>query len=67
MDLMQPGNLELSLLDITGRVVFHFNLGYHTEGEFVKSLSLAELASGMYFIQIKHNEKIITEELRIKK
>lgn len=57
------GRVRLLVADLGGKVVRQLEYG-HTGGKFLKNISLADLADGVYFLQIRignrlYNQKII--------
>jgi hypothetical protein len=56
LTLNQPTDIDIELVDVTGRVVKHLFNG-KTDNEFTKRFSTASLAAGMYFLRTTANGK----------
>ncbi len=63
MDLQQNSSVQLEVLNMMGKQVFHKNLGNMASGTQRTALSLEGLASGMYFVRITVKGKILSKKL----
>ncbi len=55
-------NVQLSIVDLTGKIVLTGNV---EAGEQSTEIALPELPTGVYLLNLKHNNGIITERLLI--
>jgi hypothetical protein len=53
LNMLQSGNAEISLLDVTGKVISNINKGFYSEGEHNIEVNTQELNSGVYFVKMK--------------
>jgi hypothetical protein len=65
-DVIKPSNIEIKLLDLSGREVLEIYNDFVTEEKFVKTVSTSFLSSGVYFLHIlingnTHVEKVVLE------
>jgi Secretion system C-terminal sorting domain len=49
---IEKGTVELSVIDVLGRVVFQKNMSV-TEGDYSEKINVSNLANGTYFVQLK--------------
>ena len=59
------GNIQISLIDITGKRVAELYHKNYTSNSFEEDLSLPELKNGVYFMQIELGEESLTRKLLI--
>lgn len=61
--LQKSTEMEISVVDVTGRTVYYFSNKKNFVGENKFTLYLSELRNGIYFCKIKSNENIQTIKL----
>jgi len=61
----KAGNIQISLIDITGKRVAELYHRNYTSNSFEEDLSLPELKNGVYFMQIELGEESLTRKLLI--
>jgi len=54
---MHTGEAEFSILDLTGRILFHSTINIDEDGNFQNSYSVDQLAQGFYFAQVEQNSQ----------
>jgi subtilisin family serine protease len=65
-ELSERANLELRVMDMTGKLVYQVNSS-NDEGMNITLLSTNELASGMYFITLIANEQVVTKRFAVQR
>ncbi len=65
--LQNPGAVELSIFDISGRQILVLFNGIVAKGKHIISLNCAKIPAGIYFIRIKTNDADATHPLLIVK
>lgn len=63
--LQKAANLHVSMVDMQGRTVFSKDFDRVT-GEFQTSIALRGLAEGIYLVQIRVEDSLVTRKLRVK-
>ncbi|MCC5929332.1 MAG: T9SS type A sorting domain-containing protein [Cyclobacteriaceae bacterium] len=61
MPMHEAGKVQLSILDLTGKLLLHDEL-YYPSG-FMRSLDVGLLRSGMYTIRLKINDEVIMKRI----
>ena len=61
-ELHKSSTVELKVFDISGRLIRNYNLGTKNAGEQKEDLSLIDLPSGAYILQVLSNEKTRTKK-----
>jgi rhamnogalacturonan endolyase len=52
INLSESSNVKISVIDITGKLLYQQDLGYHSAGTFSQPLSFDNLRSGTYLLQV---------------
>jgi hypothetical protein len=65
LDFASPRNVNIELLDLTGRVVYNYNAGIISDKQI--SLNLNEFSKGIYLVKIISGEKVTTKKIIIDK
>lgn len=63
--LKENAEVDMSLLDATGRVIRQLDAGRKTQGEYRKTIHTYELSQGVYLVRIAVNDKIVSRKLFI--
>ena len=61
--LLTSGNLTITLVDLEGKELVEIHNAQTEAGEFTKTFSMSKFPKGVYFIKIKHNGNIKTEQI----
>ncbi|MEO0092021.1 MAG: T9SS type A sorting domain-containing protein [candidate division WOR-3 bacterium] len=61
--LTKPTNINIDLLDVSGRCLKNLVSGQYSIGTHKIRFNLDELSAGVYFLKVKTDEKIITERI----
>jgi hypothetical protein len=65
-EVVQPQEMEISLINITGAVVYTTGR-YPSEGPLDLSIDISSLPSGVYVLKMTGNEVLVTERVLIQK
>jgi DNA topoisomerase IB len=63
MDVLEAGDLEITLIDLAGAERMQLHKDFTNTGQFTKTFSLAPFPQGMYYLRIKHNENVKMEKV----
>ena len=63
MDIIESGNIGISLTDISGAELMQLHSSFEDAHTFSKTFSIKHLPTGMYFLQISHNGIVRTEKI----
>ena len=63
LDLETAGSLKITLNDLLGAELFELHNAFETAGTFTKTFSIETLPTGVYFLQISHNNNTIIEKI----
>lgn len=66
-ELMNPGNVDLRVFDITGREVAVLEQAFKPAGSYTVAADLSGLSSGMYFYQLNVNGEKLTKKMTLLK
>ncbi|MEJ6695163.1 MAG: T9SS type A sorting domain-containing protein [Chitinophagales bacterium] len=66
-DLNQTSNIELKVIDLTGRVVISTNFGTAASGEHTIEMNTSDLTTNTYYAVLSANGKVLGSKLFIKK
>jgi hypothetical protein len=61
--LKERNNVDIHVMDLTGRIVLTKNLGEMNAGDVSAEINVAELASGTYVVMIKAGSETGTDKL----
>ncbi|MFK7757049.1 MAG: T9SS type A sorting domain-containing protein [Flavobacteriales bacterium] len=64
-ELLEAGNVELVLMDVTGKEIVKFENGYKGAGEHRVDFNLGDLAPGVYNYSLLYNNERITKSLLV--
>lgn len=64
-ELKKAGNIQINLIDITGKKVAELFQRAYTSNSFEEDLNLPELKKGVYFMQIELGDESLTRKLLI--
>jgi len=62
-DLKKNANVEIALVDLTGRAILNLENSYESMGSKAYSFNLPELNNGIYFFQVRINESRISKKI----
>lgn len=63
MDVLQAGELEISLIDLSGKEVLAVYNSFVEAGAFVRTISLAGLPHSAYYLKVIHSGKSKVERI----
>ncbi len=63
----EASHVELSLYDLNGRKIINVFDGYLEEGEYVKTLNVANIRNGMYIAVLKMGDVVLPKKVVIYK
>jgi hypothetical protein len=58
-----PAQFNLSIVDLTGRLILNEDLGLLNEGRHIHTLDATNFASGVYFYTVQSGDYSITKKL----
>lgn len=64
--LRDGSELNLTISDITGKIVKHNNIGFYSAGNSAISINVEELKAGIYFYTISNSKYSITKKMQVK-
>lgn len=63
----ESANVEMTVISVTGDVVYNNNFGSIAAGKYSKNINVSELANGIYFYTLNVNGNVTTKKLVISK
>ncbi|MEQ8625845.1 MAG: T9SS type A sorting domain-containing protein [Vicingaceae bacterium] len=67
IDLKESNNVQLDVMDITGKVISSDNLGVMAKGNQLIRLNVADFANGFYFMNLRVGDEMITRKFTVAK
>ena len=64
MEITEPQELEIKLLNVIGQVIYEEGLNQYT-GKYQKTIDISKQATGIYTLQLISNEGIINKKIII--
>jgi len=61
----KPGNVQINIYDINGKLVKNLLNEYYTTGQHITNWNAEELSSGTYFVELKLNNETITNAVKL--
>jgi hypothetical protein len=62
-DLKKNANVEIALVDLTGREVLNLENSYESIGSKNYNFNLPEINNGIYFVQVRINDSRISKKI----
>jgi hypothetical protein len=62
-DLKKNANVEIALVDLTGREVLNLENSYESMGSKNYNFNLPEINNGIYFVQVRINDSRISKKI----
>lgn len=66
-EIPTDGNVSLSIYDITGRKIKDLISGFHHSGRYQILFSSDNFSTGMYFVQLKFSQQVLTKKILVVK
>jgi len=61
--LLSPGSVTISLLDLSGKLLKNLDQGRQNTGSYKANLDLTDLPSGLYYLRIQANNRVSVKKL----
>lgn len=64
-ELKSPANVQLSIIDMTGKTVKQLANGHHSEGQYTYPVAVSRFPKGLYSVILRANDLHLTKKLLI--